>query len=390
MDNFVYQNPTKIVFGKDVIKKTGKSAKNYGKKALLVYGKESIKKNGVYDTIVKSLKDNNIDFVEHGGVKPNPVLSFVKAGIEKFRRENCDMIIAAGGGSVIDTSKAISSGVKYNGDVWDFFIGKARIEYAVPIIVVLTIPATGSESNSGCVITNEETKQKYSAGSFLLFPKVSFLDPTVTFTLPKEQSAYGAVDAMLHISEGYFTTKDSDSIITDNYDYALIKSIILATNRIMKDPRDYNARASFMWTASLALNGGQSLGYKGMEFVNHVIEHSLSAIYDIPHGLGLGILFPGFLKHLIKKDGDKAIKRIVDFGRNIFEMELDESRDDALKVISKIEGWFNEIGVKTRLSENGIPEKDFDMIADNANQLGSLWGWSYTKKDVIEILNFQK
>jgi len=387
MDNFSFSNYTRIVFGKNTVSKIGNYAKFYGKKALLVYGMGSIKKNGVFHTVAESLKKNGIDFVEYGGVKPNPVLSHVKKGIEVFKNEGCDFIIACGGGSVIDEAKAISAGVYYSGDLWDFFIKKARIEKTVSVLVVLTLPATGSEANSGAVITNEETQQKYSIHSPFLFPKVSILDPSTTFTVPKEQTAYGACDVMLHVLEGYFTTKDTDCIITDNYVYAIVKSVIKSTERILDNPNDYNARASFMWSATLALNGMEDLGYKDTEFVNHVIEHSLSAIYDIPHGLGLSIVFIGFLKYLVEKD---EFKRICEFGENIFQIKNDGTKENAIRVIETLDNWFRKIGLRNRLSENNIFDVDFEKIANNSMELGKLWGWSYKKEDVLRILELSK
>ncbi len=387
MENFIYSNPTKIIFGKNTISRIGKEVSRYGKKALFVYGQGNIKRNGVYDKVIESLKKNNIDFVEYSGVKPNPILSHVKKGVEIFKKEGCDIILACGGGSVIDEAKAIACGVYYEGDLWDFFTGKAQIKQAVPLCVVLTLPATGSEANSGAVITNEEAQQKYSIHSYHLFPKVSILDPATTFSLPLNQIAYGAVDAMLHVLEGYFTTSDRDSIITDNYVYAVVKTIINSTERIFKNLQDYNARASFMWACTLALNGQQYLGYKDVDFINHIIEHSLSAIYDIPHGLGLAIVFPGFLKYLINK---KDIERILLFGENIFDIKNDGKIETALLVIEKVENWFNKIGLKTRLSENNIFEKDFEKISKNAFELARLWESFLTEKDIIEILEYQK
>lgn len=381
MESFTYFNPTRIIFGKNTVSKIGRNAFLYGKKALVVYGRESIKKNGVYDIVTKSLEENNIEYVEHSGVKPNPVLSHVKEGIKKFKDEKCDMIIAVGGGSVIDESKAISAGVMYSGDVWDFFIDKAKIEDTVPLLVVLTIPATGSESNSGCVITNEETKQKYSAHSPFLFPKLSILDPSTTFSLPKEQTAYGMVDVIAHVLEGYLTTKDKKCITTDNYVYAVIKSAIKSAKGIFENPDDYDYRASFMWSATLGLNNMQGVGYKGVEWVNHIIEHSLSALYDIPHGLGLSIVLSGYFKYLLKRN---KTDRIIELGKNIFFIEEPE------KIITEFEKLFRDMGLKTRISENNIPESDFEKISENACELGNLWGWSYKKEDVIEILEYQK
>lgn len=384
MDAFVFQNPTKIIFGKNTVSKIGKEVSFYGKKALFVYGMGSIKKNGVYDKIIESFNKNNIVFVEHSGVKPNPVLSHVKDGIEKFKKEKCDVIVACGGGSVIDESKAIAAGVKYDGDVWDFFVGKAKILDAIPLCCVLTLPATGSEANSGCVVTNEKTFQKYSAHSRFLFPKVSILDPSTTISLPTQQISYGCVDAMLHVLEGYFTTTDKDCIVTDNYVYAIVRSLMQSSRRILLDPSDYNARASMMWSCTLALNGMEDLGYKNVEFVNHVIEHSLSAFYDIPHGLGLAIVFIAFLKRLYNK---KIYDRLANFGKEIFNIHSKIDEDIAKKTILSIEEFFrNELNLKTKLSENRIPKSDFKKIALNAMDLGRLWGWSYSEDDVIEIL----
>ncbi len=384
MEGFVFHNPTRIIFGKNTILRIGREISLYGSRALFVYGKGSIKKNGVYDKVVESLRKNGVDFVEHGGVKPNPVLEHVNEGIKKFKDKKCDVILACGGGSVIDESKAIAAGVRYDGDVWDFFVRKAQIKDAVSVCVVLTIPATGSEANGGCVITNEKTLQKYSAHSKYIFPKLSILDPLTTLSLPLEQTAYGCVDAMLHLLEGYFTTKDSDCVITDNYVYAVVKSIMSSTQRIIINPLDYNARASMMWSATLALNGMEDCGYKGVEFVNHVIEHSLSAIYDIPHGLGLAIVFPAFLKFLYRRS---KYDRIAEFGRQVLLIQQSNNQIAANITIDRVESFFRTIlKLKTRLSENSIYKKDFKKIIENACELGGLWGWSYSKDDVEEIL----
>jgi hypothetical protein len=376
MENFVFSNPVKIIFGKGAISKIGKESQKFGKKALLVYGKNSIKNNGVYDTIIESFKKNSIEWIEHPGVKPNPILSHTREGIEKARANNCELIVAAGGGSVIDESKAIAAGVNYKQDVWDFFIGKAQITESLPLLTVLTIPATGSEMNSGFVITNEETKQKYSAGSFFSFPKTSILDPQTTFTLPKEQTAYGASDAVAHLLEGYLTTKDQDCEITDNYVFSIFKTVKNSTERILSNPNDYNARASMMWAATLALNGMQSLGYKKVQWPNHAIEHSLSAIYDMPHGLGLAIILPAYMKYSKNKIGE----RINKLGKEVF---LANSEDEA---IVRYENWLRNIGLKTKLSENSIFNKDFENIAENAMGLIKMWGMEINKKDVMAIL----
>lgn len=379
MQNFVFNNPVKIIFGRGSVAKLAPEAAKAGKKALLVYGGGSIKKNGVYETLINTLKESGVAVVEHPGVKPNPVLSHVREGIARARAEKCDLVIAAGGGSVIDESKTIAAGVPYAGDVWDFFCGKAGVGAALPLFTALTIPATGSEMNNGCVITNEETHQKYSAGGYAMFPRVSALDPETTFTLPKEQAAYGAVDAFAHLIEAYFTTTDSDNTVTDELVHAVARSVKASTERIMKDPRDYDARASMMWSATLALNGLGSCGYGNFNFINHAIEHSLSAFYDIPHGAGLSIVMPAWFKYHLHKSGPARLEK---FGRAVF------AKNSADTAIRAMEAWFRSLGAPVRLKEAGIPAADIPRIADNAEALMKMWGIKgYTRREIEHILS---
>lgn len=378
MENFIYSNPVKILFGKGMLSKLGKEASFIGKKALLVYGKESIKKNGVYDLILKSLSKFSIEFYEHPGVKPNPTIAHVREGVKKAREVNCDFIIAAGGGSVIDEAKAIAAAVRYQGDPWDFFCGKAKIDSALPLITVLTLPATGSEMNCGFVVTNEQTLQKYSASSVHCFPKTSILDPQTTYSLPAVQTCYGASDAVAHLLEGYLTTNDKDSEITDNYVFAVFKTIMSSSRRILNDRSDYNARASMMWSATLAFNGLQALGYTGISFPNHAIEHALSAIYDMPHGLGLAIVIPAYMLYNIEKISDRLEK----LGENVFNVSK-----SAKNTISAYEKWLKEdLNLKTKLSENAIAKEDIPKIAENAFELAQMWKMKITKKEIDEIL----
>ncbi|OGR44340.1 MAG: hypothetical protein A2X35_02630 [Elusimicrobia bacterium GWA2_61_42] len=377
MQNFTFSNPTRIIFGKNTIFKLGPEAAKAGKKALLVYGGGSIKKNGVYAALITALKDNGVAFIEHAGVKPNPVLSHVREGIEKARKNDCDLVVAAGGGSVIDEAKAIAAGVKYPGDVWDFFCGKAEIKEALPLFTALTLPATGSEMNAGCVVTKEETRQKYSAHGAALFPRVSVLDPETTLTLPMAQVANGAVDSLAHIIEGYFTTTDRDAEITDEVVHALARTVIASTGRILKDPSDYNARASMMWSATLALNGLATCGYGGMNFINHAIEHSLSALYDIAHGAGLAIVMPAWFKHHLAADGPARLEK---FGRAVFGVRTAED------TIKAFETFFRKAGAPVRLGEAGIPAADIPRIAANAMGLIRLWGMKHEQPEIEKIL----
>ena len=381
MQNFTFYNPVKIIFGKGSIPKLGGEAARAGRKALLIYGGGSIKNNGVHEAVTDSLVKNGITVVEHAGVKPNPVLTHAREGVKKAKENGCDIMIAAGGGSVIDEAKAIAAGARYDGDLWDFFSGRAAIKDALPVFTVLTIPATGSEMNQGCVITNEVTKQKFSTVSPKIFPKVSILDPETTLTLPAIQVANGGVDALAHLIEGYFTTRDADVTITDELVHAIARSVIAGTDRIRANPGDYDARASMMWSATLALNGLQSLGYGGTSFANHAIEHSLSALYDIAHGAGLAIIIPAWFKYHLKTDGPGRLEK---FGSAVFGVKTAE------ETITAFEKWFGKIGEPTRLSEAKIPAADIPEIAENAMGLIKRWGMSYDLKTVEEILKKAK
>ncbi len=387
MENFLFYNPTKIIFGKGTIKNTAREIKRYGKKPLFVYGAASIKKTGLYGKIVKILKENEIDFVEHAGVKSNPILSHTQEGIKKARENNCDIILAVGGGSVIDEGKAIAAGVLYDGDVWEFFNGSANIKKALPLLTVLTIAATGSEMNAGCVITKKETKQKFSAHSPHLFPKTSMLDPENTLSVSKEYTAYGVIDALSHVFEGYFSTENDSAFITDEICEGICRTLIKSMDILQEDPSNYEARANIMWSATLALNSLQRLGYKNTEFINHAIEHSLSAIYDIPHGAGLSIIMPGYLKFNLQKGN---FKRIVRFGKNVLNINGKDDKVIAKETIGTLKKWFTKIGAPITLAEVNIPESDIPNIAENAMDLIKLWGMSYAKKSVQEILSLSK
>ncbi|HBE88976.1 MAG TPA: NADH-dependent alcohol dehydrogenase [Elusimicrobia bacterium] len=377
MQNFVFANPTKIIFGRDSIPKLGPEAAKAGKKALFVYGGGSVKRNGVYEAVTSALKKNGIEVTEHPGVKPNPALSHVREGMRKASEAGCDMVIAAGGGSVIDEAKAIAAGMKYGGDVWDLFCGKAPVKDALPVFAALTLPATGSEMNAGCVVTNEDTRQKFSAHGAALFPRASALDPETTMTLPREQTAYGAVDSLAHIIEGYFTARNPDAEVTDEIVHGLARSIVASTRRILADPADYNARASMMWSATLALNGLPVCGYGGMTFINHAIEHSLSALYDIAHGAGLAIVMPAWFRHHLETDGPGRLEK---FGRAVFGTTKAEA------CINAFEDLFREAGAPVRLAEAKIPASDIPKIAENAMMLIRMWGMRHEQPEIEKIL----
>lgn len=375
MKDFTFYNPTKVVFGENKTQKIGEFLKN--RKVLLLYGGGSIKSNGIYEKIVNSLTNNNVIFVEKSGIKPNPVLSFVREVINFARKEKIDAILAVGGGSVIDSAKAIAAGYYYENDVWDFFVNKAKINKALPIYVVLTLSATASEMNSGAVITNEDTKQKFNINADPLFPTVSILDPVNTFTVPNNQVANGCVDAMIHLLEGYFTKNYENTPIQDGFVEVLLRTIMFETKGILNNPTNYDARANFMWSATLALNGLTTAGIGSYGFPNHMIGHSLSAIYDIAHAHSLSIIFPAWLKYNF--DGKK--ERIVQLGKAIFDER------DAEVTINKIVSFFKSIGVPTSLSDANIDKKDIPMIAENAVALAKKWQLNdYTVEVIAKIL----
>lgn len=382
MKNFIFHNPTKIIFGEGTVSQIGNEAKPYGRKVMMVYGVSSIKKSGLYDRVIASIQEAGLEIVEYSGVKSNPVLSHLNVGIELAKKEKVDFILAVGGGSVIDESKAIAAGCMTDGNVWDFFTGDAEIKAALPVLTVLTIPATGSEMNGGTVITNDETSQKYGFIDSHLLPKMSILDPTLTFTISPAYTAYSGVDAIAHAIEGYFTHKDEWAPIQDRLVENLVQIIMESTERILKDPRDYQGRATFMWAATLAWNGLATAGVGDIEVPMHLLEHPLSGIYDIAHGAGLSITIPAWMKWESKKD----VKKLARFAENVLGIKAGSPELAAEKGIPALKEWFDKIGSPTSFAAADIPESDIDMIADNTRKLAEIWGLNdYTKDVIVEL-----
>lgn len=384
MQNFTFWNPTKIIFGEGTISQIGDEAKKFGKKALLVYGKSSVKTTGVYDTVVNSLQEAGLDVVEFSGVHSNPVLSHLREGIALAKHEQVEVVLAVGGGSVIDEAKAIAAGAKTDRDIWEFFLeSTTSLQEALPLITVLTLAATGSEMNPAAVITNEETRQKFNIRTPAIFPKVSILDPTATYTVPRTYTAYGAIDAISHVIEGYFTGSDSWTPIQDRLVEGLVKTIMESAEKILKDPEDYQGRATMMWAATLALNGLPVAGIGGYGFPNHMIEHSLSALYDIPHGAGLSIVMPGWMTYASQKSPAK----FAQFARRVFDIHEDAPEKAAAKGIDALKAWFGKIGGPTSLSAGHIPPEDIETIAENAVMLARKWNLTeYTEEVIAEVL----
>jgi len=387
MQNFIYENPTKIIFGREQVSKIGRETARFGKKALMVYGMGSIVKNGIYKQVTESLAKAGVAFVDFPGVKSNPVLSHVNKGIETARREAVDVILAVGGGSVMDTAKAIAAGVKASHDVWDFFTFSKPILDALPILTVATVAASASEMNAGAVVTKEDVCQKYCIVSPLIQPKVSILDPTVLFSLSPEYSAYSAVDIITHLLEGYFNNTSSSSILQDRLVEALIRTVMESTDIILEEPDHYNARANIMWSAVLGFNGLTTAGMGKIIMPAHMIEHSLSAMYDIPHGAGLSFVLPAWMSWALERKTDKLAK----FAREIFHVKGRGTKQVAQKGIACLKLWFESIGSPVSLRAAKIPETEIDKIAQNASDLAQLWLYEgYTKEVIAQILLYAR
>jgi alcohol dehydrogenase YqhD (iron-dependent ADH family) len=383
MQNFTFRNATKIIFGKDTENLLGKEVKEYSSRVLLCTGGGSIKKSGLYDKTIASLKENNIEYIELSGIQPNPRLSLVYEGIKLCRENNLDFILGVGGGSVIDTAKAIAIGVPYEGDVWDFYTGKARVEKALPVGDILTIPATGTEASTSSVITNENGWYKKGAGSELMRPVFSILNPVLTYTLPPYQTACGAADMMAHIMERYFTNVENVDL-TDRLCEATLKTIINNTPIALSDPENYAARAEIMWAGTIAHNDLLSTGRIG-DWASHGIEHELSALYDIAHGAGLSIIFPAWMKYVYKHD----INRFVQFAVRVWDVDLSFASLEAvaLEGIRRMEDFFKKIGLPITLSDAEILENKFEEMANKATASDSHTLGSFVKLNKQDIIN---
>jgi alcohol dehydrogenase len=383
MINFTFDNKTKIIFGKDTEGKVGKETKKYGNKVLLHYGGGSIKKSGLYDRVINSLKEEDIEIFELGGVQPNPRLSLVNEGIKLCRENNVDFILAVGGGSAIDSAKAIAVGVPYEGDVWDFYSGKAEIKSIIPVGVVLTIPAAGSEASTSSVITNEDGWLKRGTGSILMRPVFAIMNPELTFTLPPYQTACGVTDMMAHIMERYFTNVE-DVELTDRLSEATLRTIINNAAVAIGEPENYAARSEIMWAGTIAHNDLLGTGRIG-DWASHDIEHEISAIYDIAHGAGLAIVFPAWMKYVYKHD----INRFVQFAVRVWDVEPDfrDLEKTALQGIERMKDFFRSIGLPVSLTDAEIPAERLEEMAEKATKNWELGNFAKLgKEDVLNIL----
>ena len=380
MKNFVLENPTKIIFGHDTIKEIGPETAAFGKRVLLVYGQGSVKRNKLYDQVINSLHKAGIKIFEHGGVQSNPLLSHVQQGIETAKKEKIQAICALGGGSVIDSAKAISAGALVEHDVWQFFKAKKSVKNTLPLTCVLTLAAAGSEMNGGMVITNEKTSQKFGVGNKKLNPQVSILDPTATFTVPRDYTVYGAVDAIAHILEFYFTAQDKNTPVQDRFMEGLIINIMTSCERVIAAPDDYQGRADLMWCATLALNGWTAAGLGMVGFPMHMIEHSLSALYNVPHGAGLSVVIPAWMTCQYREEPAK----FAQFSQRVFGLASDNEQQTAQLGIEKLKNWFVRVNSPVSLAQLEIPVDDIPGIAENALGLAKLWRLRDYDQAVIE------
>ncbi len=384
MKNFIFQAPTKIIFGKGAEDSVGKEAKKHGKTVLLHYGTGSIKQYGLYDKVISSLKKEGMEIIELGGVLPNPRLGLVNEGIALCREKKVDLILAVGGGSAVDSAKAIGIGVPYSGNVWDFFTGRSKVKETLPLGIVLTIPAAGSEVSGESVITIEEGLYKKIAGSEIMRPKFAILNPELTFTLNEKQTAIGVSDIMAHILERYFAPEKFVEL-TDRLSEATLKTVINNIRISLKEPKDYNSRAEIMWCGSIAHNNLLSTGRTG-DWASHLIEHELSAIYDIAHGEGLAIIFPAWMKYVYKSD----INKFAQFAERVWNVNIyfDDLEKVALDGIKNFEDFLTEIGLPTRLSQIGIHNDRIEEMASKCTEGGSIG--AFMKLEYQDVLNIFK
>ena len=393
MNNFTFSQPTTCIFGKEPEKALKEQLQGKTEKVLLHYGGGSIKRNGVYEMVTETLKSIGISYIELDGVQPNPRLALVQEGIKICRENAIDFILAVGGGSVIDSAKAIAIGVPFEGDVWDMYIGKANPndlkELPLPIGVVLTIPAAGSESSEASVISNDDGLLKRAIGTDILKPVFAILNPEYTFTLPPEQVAYGCSDIMAHMFERYFTKVKSEDV-TDRLLEANMRSVIHFSKLAQEFPNDYDIKAEIMWAGTIAHNNMLSCGRTG-DWASHEIEHELSGIYDIAHGAGLSIIFPAWMRYVWKDDPP----RFMQFFCRVFDVDyaMDQVELTISEGLNRLETYYKSIGLPVRLSEVGIGEDRLREMADKCvmHTGGTLGNFkTLTADDIYEIYQLAK
>lgn len=382
MNNFDHKCPTRIIFGKDTHKNIGTYLAPYAKKVLLHYGGGSIKRSGLYDDVVASLNNAGIEFVELSGVQPNPRVTLVREGIELCRKEHVELVLAVGGGSVIDSAKAIAFGVPYNGDVWDLFEDYFPIYETLPVATILTLPATGSEVSNGSVITNEEKQLKRSHDREICRPLLSVVNPELFYTIPKNHIANGIADIMSHLMEQYFTNT-KNTVLVDRLTEAALKTVMEYGLKLIENPKDYNAWSEVSLTGSLALTAWLGQG-RETDWATHMLEHELSAIYDVAHGNGLSILTPAWMTYVYKSN----LGMFLQFAVNVMGIPLkhDAPEETVLQAIDQLKQFFHRIGLPITLEEIGVDDSKFELMAQKAT--GEYFGKQF-RVGGIQALNTQ-
>ena len=389
MKNFVYQLPTKFLFGRGAENEVGREVRALGgTKVLIHYGGGSAVRSGLIDRVKKALDAENIGYVELGGVQPNPRDTMVYKGIALARREGVDFVLAVGGGSSIDSSKAIAHGLQYDGDFWDFFCGKAKPEKTTPLGVVLTMSAAGSESSNSCVITQESTKTKRGLRSELNRPRFAAMNPELAMTLPPYQIACGATDILAHIMERYFTC-ETEVDLTDRLCEGAMQAIIRAAKIAVKTPDSYDAQAQLMWGSTIAHNETLGVG-RVSDFGSHQIEHELSALYDVPHGAGLAVVFPAWMRYQLSKNP----MRFAQFAVRVYgcSMDFEHPERTALAGVEAHEAFLREIGMPVTLHELGARSEDIPALAaktkkTNLETMTTGGAFPMTTQDIEAILH---
>ncbi len=382
MRDFVFHNPCRIIFGKDTAATVGAETAQYGRKILLVTGGGSIRKSGLYDRVVAGLQEQGITYFEVGGVQPNPRLTSVYEGIRLCKQEGLEFILAVGGGSVVDAAKAMAAGAKYEGDVWDFFEQRAVIQDALPLGDIITLAATGTEMNGNAVVTKWETNQKLPIGSPLLIPRFSILDPALTATVPRDQTVNGIVDIMAHVFEQYFSPTPA-TILVDRMAESVLKTMIEIAPAVLQNPADYDARAEMLWSGTIALNSLLSCG-KITDWATHMIEHEISAIYDIPHGAGLAIVFPNWMSQVM----DNGLPKFKQYAERVWDVAAAgrSDREIALDGIERTRQFFNRIGAPATLGHYEIGPERIPEMAEKAVRFGPLGNFQELGKGDVEAI----
>ena len=384
MNSFIYDIPVKVYFGRDQLSHLGAELRKFGRRVLLTYGGGSIKRNGLYDRVVSELRNADMEVYELSGIEPNPRIESVRQGVAMCKEHNIDVLLAVGGGSTIDATKFMAAGACVEHDAWEFFgAGAKPIERALPIVTILTLSATGSEMDTAGVISNLETGDKLGRLAQPLLPKVSFLDPTLTYSVSAYQTACGAADIMSHIMEVYFNM-NKDLFMLDCFMEGMLKTVVKYAPIAIAEPENYEARANLMWTSSWAINGFIN-GGKKKAWSCHPMEHELSAVYDITHGLGLAILTPRWMEYCLDESN---VDRYVTFGVNVFGIDSSlEPMAIAREAIKRLSDFFfNTLGLQSTFTEVGIKREDFSLMAKKACRYGDIKGFkTLTEQDVVNI-----